>query len=476
MPDLAVQSTPPSELAVASYALNLQQYVWGAHAEVLHERYWASRRIQVVRQGSGAAIEPGADLYLLVRPLDLLLFDPSSVLRTMSWLNPPLMRIRVVDAHHEAYTERTEGEPGGQFVRIVRQYTAQTRTTTQVWLTARRRAAESWSDGSRMSHARTRLARAGARPVPAKVDGRIFSLDDQDQQDAFLLQLAAAWPDPGRMFDGVFQYQPRVWVHESSRIDPTARFVAPIWLGAGVEVHPGELCVGPLVVGDEHPPDEPGRPIDWDDLAAPQWSFAPPLGQRARFVKRSFDVAFSLLVLLATSWLYPIVILVILIEDGRPAFFAHRRQTIGGREFPCYKFRTMRRDADRLKDQLQAQNQADGPQFYMENDPRLLKSGRLFRKLQIDELPQFWNVLLGHMSVVGPRPSPDKENQYCPAWREARLSVRPGVTGLWQVSRTRVPQTDFQEWIKYDLEYVQRATFRLDVWIIVNTLKKLLGK
>ena len=129
-----------------------------------------------------------------------------------------------------------------------------------------------------------------------------------------------------------------------------------------------------------------------------------------------------------------------------------------------------------MKAELAAKNQADGPQFFIENDPRLLRCGGFLRKFQLDELPQFWNVLVGHMSVVGPRPSPDKENQYCPTWREARLSVRPGVTGLWQVQRTRQPQTDFQEWIKYDLEYVQRASFRLDVWIILNTVKRLLGR
>jgi lipopolysaccharide/colanic/teichoic acid biosynthesis glycosyltransferase len=134
----------------------------------------------------------------------------------------------------------------------------------------------------------------------------------------------------------------------------------------------------------------------------------------------------------------------------------------------------MRKNAELMKDELARMNQADGPQFFIENDPRVLKVGKVLRKLQLDELPQFINVLLGHMSVVGPRPSPDKENQYCPAWREARLSVRPGVTGLWQVRRTRAPETDFQEWIRYDLEYVQRQSFRLDMWIIWTTVRQIL--
>ena len=195
-------------------------------------------------------------------------------------------------------------------------------------------------------------------------------------------------------------------------------------------------------------------------------------GDTRRLMKRIFDVVFSLGVLGATAPLYPLIMLAIYMEDRRPFFFAHARQTLGGRDFPCYKFRTMCRDAEQRKQELAASNLADGPQFFIPDDPRLLRVGRVLRKFQLDELPQFWNVLLGHMSVVGPRPSPDKENQYCPAWREARLSVRPGITGLWQVRRTREPLTDFQEWIRYDLEYVQHHSFWRDLWIIARTLRQ----
>ena len=162
--------------------------------------------------------------------------------------------------------------------------------------------------------------------------------------------------------------------------------------------------------------------------------------------------------------------LAIWLEDGRPFFFGHARETVGGREFPCIKFRSMRKDADVVKAQLAAANQADGPQFFMERDPRLTRVGRFIRKTNIDELPQFLNVLAGHMSIVGPRPSPRAENQFCPAWREARLSVRPGVTGLWQVRRTRRKGCDFQEWIQFDLEYVDKGDWRMDLSIIFQTL------
>jgi lipopolysaccharide/colanic/teichoic acid biosynthesis glycosyltransferase len=121
-------------------------------------------------------------------------------------------------------------------------------------------------------------------------------------------------------------------------------------------------------------------------------------------------------------------------------------------------------------------NQADGPQFYIENDPRLTRVGKVLRRYNLDELPQFVNVLLRDMSVVGPRPSPRHENQYCPPWREARLSVRPGITGLWQIRRTRRTGNDFQEWIKYDLEYVENRCWQLDLAILYKTIGMMIRK
>jgi lipopolysaccharide/colanic/teichoic acid biosynthesis glycosyltransferase len=166
--------------------------------------------------------------------------------------------------------------------------------------------------------------------------------------------------------------------------------------------------------------------------------------------------------------------LAIWIEDGRPFFFKHRRETLGGREFSCLKFRSMRKDAEQIKAAMASQNEADGPQFYLKRDPRLTRVGHFIRRTNIDELPQFVNVLRGDMSIVGPRPSPRSENQFSPAWREARLSVRAGVTGLWQVCRTRQPGLDFQEWIRFDLEYVQNASWRMDLSIIFRTIRMLL--
>jgi len=454
--------------------------VWGASPPQIHDSMWASRRIQVVRPGQVTKVHDGAELYLLLRSSDIVLFDPLEIVRSLRWLNPSVMRLRIVDVHNEAYTELMESDEDGTFHRIVRRYSPETHATTQAWLTSRAEIAAAWASAPDERAAKSAVLRVtkARGAVASKVVGRIFDGARPEEHPACLSALITTWRDPGRMFEGVFQFSPGVWVHETCHVPRSARLIGSHWIGTHVSLDSGELYVGPKAVADAEGRRPQVRPIDWSDVAAPEWRFVPPLGERpfARVAKRIFDISFAGAVLLVTALLYPIIMAMILIEDGRPVFFAHRRQTIGGREFPCYKFRTMRKDAERLKEQLQAQNQADGPQFFMENDPRLLRCGRFLRRYQLDELPQFWNVLVGHMSVVGPRPSPDKENQYCPAWREARLSVRPGVTGLWQISRTRLPQTDFQEWIKYDLEYVQRASLRLDIWIILNTFKKLLGR
>jgi lipopolysaccharide/colanic/teichoic acid biosynthesis glycosyltransferase len=244
-------------------------------------------------------------------------------------------------------------------------------------------------------------------------------------------------------------------------------------------VRDGETVVGPAILWDDPVSRPQTEAIEWLDLEPTEPSPDPvPRGDTplARIAKRGFDVAFAALAILLTLPLYPFIVLAIWLEDGRPFLFGHKRETRGGREFRCWKFRSMRKDAERMKADLAAKNQADGPQFFMEHDPRLLRVGRLLRKYNFDELPQFFNVLLGDMSVVGPRPSPRQENQFCPAWREARLSVRPGITGLWQIKRTRRRGSDFQEWIRYDIEYVERRSWRLDLYIIWKTISTVMFK
>ncbi len=159
-----------------------------------------------------------------------------------------------------------------------------------------------------------------------------------------------------------------------------------------------------------------------------------------------------------------------------PVLYGDRREGMDGRVYRCWKFRTMVTGADAKQEELKRANQMDGPQFKMDRDPRVTPLGRWLRKLNLDELPQLFNVLAGQMSFVGPRPSPFRENQLCVPWREARLSVRPGITGLWQVCRHDRSSGDFHQWIYYDLLYVHHQSPWLDAKILLATVLSLGGR
>ena len=265
-------------------------------------------------------------------------------------------------------------------------------------------------------------------------------------------------------FERVHKVASGVWADQDAVLPKTTCFIGNVWVGAGRELNSGTNVVGPAAIWDE-PESRPDTPeLDWKNIEPTQVADREVRVLRhqsssGRAAKRVFDIVLSIVALALTLPLYPFIMLMIYLEDGTPFFFAHQRETLGGKTFPCLKFRSMRRDAEKIREQLTKVNEADGPQFYIPEDPRLTRIGRVLRRFHLDELPQFMNVLAGDMSLVGPRPSPYKENQCCPPWREARLSVRPGITGLWQVKRTRQKGLDFQEWIKYDIEYVENASF-----------------
>jgi len=206
----------------------------------------------------------------------------------------------------------------------------------------------------------------------------------------------------------------------------------------------------------------------------PEDTFRPwPRSSYARGLKRVADVLAALLVLILFAPIFPVIALAVRLSSPGSVFFRDKRQGFHGKLFDCIKFRTMRQGADKIQEKLRFVCEVDGPQFKMADDPRITTVGRFLRETYLDEIPQFFNVLCGQMSVVGPRPSPESENTLCPSWRDARLSVRPGITGLWQVRRTRAEHKDFQEWIHYDTQYVRDLSPGLDLWICWRTFRRM---
>ena len=189
-----------------------------------------------------------------------------------------------------------------------------------------------------------------------------------------------------------------------------------------------------------------------------------------RFIKRAFDVLFSAFVLIGFSWLFLIVAVAIKIDDPKgPIFFAQERVGRDGKTFRMYKFRSMCADAEQRLAELQDLNEKDGPVFKIANDPRITRVGRVIRKLSIDELPQFINVLAGDMSVVGPRPALPKEvAEYTPRQTQ-RLSVRGGLTCYWQ-TRCNRDSISFDEWVDLDLLYIKKCSVWSDLKLIIQTV------
>lgn len=193
------------------------------------------------------------------------------------------------------------------------------------------------------------------------------------------------------------------------------------------------------------------------------------LDYRRMFIKRLVDIIGGLLGSLFTIIVTPLVALAIKLESKGPVFFSQMRIGRNGRRFKMYKFRSMYVDAEERKKELMAQNEMQGLMFKMENDPRITRVGKFIRKTSIDELPQFFNVVKGDMSLVGTRPPTiDEFEQYDIHYRR-RLSITPGLTGMWQVSgRSNI--TDFDQVVKYDLEYIDHWSLMLDFKILLQTV------
>jgi len=295
------------------------------------------------------------------------------------------------------------------------------------------------------------------------------------------------------------------------RYNGNARVVGKVWLGPGVWLGEQVVVVGPSIIGNcarleqassvigsivgQHAVVEPGscirhRVLTYQDETSrggspdlPAQILLPdrryirwPWYAYPQLPKRIVDVVVSILVLILFAPIIPIIAVAIKLDSDGPILFRDRREGRYGRPFSCLKFRSMKVGAEQIQDALRQVSEVDGPQFKIADDPRITRVGRFLRETYLDELPQFLNVLAGQMSVVGPRPSPRAENTLCPYWRYLRLSVRPGVTGLWQVRRTRQQGRDFQEWIEYDTQYVRDISPWLDIKICWQTLVRMVRK
>jgi lipopolysaccharide/colanic/teichoic acid biosynthesis glycosyltransferase/dTDP-glucose pyrophosphorylase len=326
----------------------------------------------------------------------------------------------------------------------------------------------------------------------------------------------------GYVFEG--QIAEGIWVGRGSEVAATATLHGPVMIGRDCVIGSGVQIIGPTCVGDGCYVEDgsilreslllPGSRVEQDSrvercvlaadtvispgqslrgvVAIPEsldvgdmdladadlliQGVAATAGQYAqsqfryllyRTFKRALDLAAALAGLVGLSPLLLALALAIKLSSPGPIFFRQRRCGRRGREFSMVKFRTMVENAEGLQAQLRPLNEVDGPVFKIENDPRSTALGRFMRKYSLDELPQLWNVLKGEMSLVGPRPLAAREMQFCPAWRDVRLKVRPGITGLWQISGRS--KTSFHDWIRLDVEYVREQSTLLDLRVLFKT-------
>lgn len=189
-------------------------------------------------------------------------------------------------------------------------------------------------------------------------------------------------------------------------------------------------------------------------------------------MKSTLDFFFSFTVIMLVSPVFLMIAVAIRLEDGGPVLFTQERVGLNGRRFSIFKFRTMVTNAEALKISMQGQNEQTGPVFKITNDPRVTRIGRFLRRTSFDELPQFFNVIRGEMSVVGPRPPIPSEVEKYKKWQKRRLTMKPGITCTWQVSgRNDIP---FKEWVKLDLEYIDNWSLTRDVVLILKTVKVIL--
>ncbi|MCG8605135.1 sugar transferase, partial [bacterium] len=199
--------------------------------------------------------------------------------------------------------------------------------------------------------------------------------------------------------------------------------------------------------------------LEFETFSAKQWQL---------FIKRTIDIVLSIVLLIVFVPIIIFACVAIKTSSKGPLFFTQIRSGLNGRKFKLFKFRTMIAGAEIKKKQLEKMNEMDGPVFKIRRDPRITPIGAFLRKFSIDEIPQLINVLKGDMSIVGPRPPLPVEVELYKMWQRRRLSLKPGLTCIWQVSgRNKIK---FERWMEMDLEYIDKWSLWLDVKIVFKTV------
>lgn len=325
-------------------------------------------------------------------------------------------------------------------------------------------------------------------------------------------------------FDGEEEIAQDVWVGKDVEISPKSYLLGPILIGDGTRIKDGAQIIGPSVIGSECLISESTlvrESILWDrtsllNRSKIEYSIVGgescipdeyhiknmivlngtrikdanliPSGYNIKgiastkisthktfkILKRIIDVALSATGLIVLFPFLVLIALAIKFDSRGPVLYKQKRCGTGGHLFNMLKFRTMVANAEQLHKQLSSKNEHDGPMFKMTKDPRVTKVGEILRKTSFDEFPQLFNVLKGEMSLVGPRPLIMDEMKFSPGWRDIRLKVKPGITGLWQIhGRSDSP---FHDWIQYDVYYVKHQSIWLDVKILFKTIKVVFKK
>jgi len=205
---------------------------------------------------------------------------------------------------------------------------------------------------------------------------------------------------------------------------------------------------------------------EFQDLPMLVFSTTPSLSW-ALMLKRVIDVVGALILIIFLMPIMLIIMVAIRVTSPGPIIFKQHRCTLHGREFWMYKFRTMVNEAENIRDELEERNEMSGPVFKIKNDPRITPVGRFLRRHSLDEFPQLFNVLIGDMSLVGPRPPIPSEVANYENWQRRRLSMRAGITCLWQVSGRN--KLSFEDWMKLDLQYIDNWSLELDLVILLKT-------